>query len=1029
MKTIEVDELKGQQVRARALRAEAAMAGDDSAPLYEGTDQGWVTGKLEVEDAPVGYRRYVVGDYDVDSKTIEPVGHSKVAGPAQRVKGERYIREVRPDGKPRSWQLWEHDGEKYKRIGTAHNHEEKHRFLFPGASEDEIQQRVKFDEDQDAGWRQRRESVRKLAYGEVTAPEVVDTLREADCPVCGNSESFDGEQCKQCFTPETLIRTRDGYIPIASVQPGDEVLGESGSYCRVAEVLVSPWDGLLVEIVPRASVEPIHVTPEHPFLSLVGHHRSKVGRCQPYRCTRTFGSTMVSHHLGWVEAEKIEAGSWLALPHVTEEIEVKAIPIPEHFHGRVDRRGPRSLILTDEALWIIGMYLAEGCAGTRSISFGLHEKEVEYQQRIVDFFTHLGLSTAIKTRGTRGIAVEVYSSLFGEWWPIWLGSGCENKHIPAELMDLPSARISYLLQGILEGDGDCVRGRFGQTSPVLAQQVVEVAVRLGHGPTVSVERQTLKKDVYRLRDAGPEYRQKRRGTWRIGNTLLTEVRSVRLVPYAGDVYNLRVEGDPSYSANGVIVHNCGFKKPPDQYMDPDLDKAKEVDLRGGEEDPTAAGDDLANGPADDLICENCGTTYSSGTAEGGGVSGGVKKVKTIPELPKPDDPDEDAPTPGPGPSDGKVEGDSVPPTSTENLQAGDLCPNCGKGKLVPNDAAGTTDTAADTAEGVFIPPEEVEDEPPKPAEKKAASQKDQSMRPVLAAVADQQKVIEDQAQVIADLIQRTSVLEAQVGTVARLAGVEKELITAGRHAVAKLRSTATKTADVNNPAQPVPAPPSEGPAETTEQTLAPAGRDDVQSIGASPVADVQPDAQTSVDTPDTVLNEPLDLNEESVTAPVAGTEGPLPLDKVKIETDVRVGNPDDPNPAFPLEGPFAQRATTGAKSESRAFASLRLARLRLALGISPDSGISPEGDDLMLGQEISESDMSDELLAHEIGTLSKIVNQARATERRAPRNLVPRSAAAGGQRPPSLRSEAAGEIPQPMPSMAPGVTDEEILFE
>lgn len=659
-----VDLLKGHQVKARALRAEAALAGDESAPLYEGTDHGWVTGKLEIEDVPMGYRRYAVGDYDVEPETVEPVGR-KTAGPAQRIKGERYIREVRPEGKPRSWQLWEHDGEKYKRVGTARNHEEKHRFLYPNASDDEIQKHVKFDEDDEAKWVKR-----KLGYGEVTAPEVVDTLREADCPVCGNSESFDGEQCKQ----------------------------------------------------------------------------------------------------------------------------------------------------------------------------------------------------------------------------------------------------------------------------------------------------------------------------------------------------------------------CGFKKPPDQYMDPDLDKAKEVDLRGGEEDPTAVGDDIAS-PADDLICENCGTTYASGAVEGEGAPGGVKKVKTIPELPKPDDPDEDAPTPGP--ADGKVEGDSVPPTSTENLQAGDLCPNCGKGKLVPNDAAGATDTAGDTAEGVFIPPEEVEDEPPEPAEKKAASQKDQSMRPVLAAVADQQKVIEDQAQVIAALIQRTSVLEAQVGTVARLAGVEKELITAGRHAVAKLRSTATKkTADVNNPAQPVPAPSSEGPAETTEQTLAPAGRDDVQSIGASPVADVQPDAQTSVDTPDTVLNEPLNLNEESVTAPVAGTEGPLPLDKVKIETDVRVGNPDDPNPAFPLEGPFAQRATTtGAKSESRAFASLRLARLRLALGISPDSGISPEGDDLMLGQEISESDMSDELLAHEIGTLSKIVNQARATQRQAPRNLVPRSAAAGGQRPPSLRSEAAGEIPQPVPSMAPGVTDEEILFE
>src|SRR4029077_12850984 len=175
-----------------------------------------------------------------------------------------------------------------------------------------------------------------------------------------------------------------------------------------------------------------------------------------------------------------------------------------------------------------------------------------------------------------------------------------------------------------------------------------------------------------------------------------------------------------------------------------------------------------------------------------------------------------------------------------------------------------------------------------------------------------------------------------MGMLARLAGAEKPLIEAGRKAVGKLRAQASGVehkcnkckfhtrdtaaaqahendnpghqthwrkamkiqADVDNPAQPVPAPPSEAPEETTEQTLNPAGRDDVTSIGESPVADVSPDAQTSVDASQTVLDEPLDLNEEEVTAPVAGTEGPLPLDDVKIETDVRVGNPDDPNPAF-----------------------------------------------------------------------------------------------------------------------------------
>jgi hypothetical protein len=657
VKTIEVDELKGQQVRARALRAEAAMAGDDSAPLYEQTDHGWVTGKLEVEDAQVGYRRYVVGDYDVDPATIRPLGE-KAGFPVGMAlirhmqEAHGYVSGLTPKPNSNRYKQWKksHEEEYHSpdRWGDQQDHDHGMTPTTPTAPAppDYSQAQADFEE-------YTRQKNQKLGYGEVTAPEVVDTLREADCPVCGDSE-FDGKQCKK----------------------------------------------------------------------------------------------------------------------------------------------------------------------------------------------------------------------------------------------------------------------------------------------------------------------------------------------------------------------CGFQKPPDQYMDPDLDKAKEVDLRGGEEDPTAVGDEIANPGADDLVCDNCGQTFSSG-----GDDGGVKKVKTIPELPKPDDTDEDAAPDGtPGPADGKVEGD-VEPGPDQPLKAGDQCPVCGKGKLVPNNAA-----TADTAEGVFVPPEEVEDDPPKPV-KEAASQKERSMRSALAALGEQQAVIERQTRELASQGEHIAVLEYQMGALARLAGVEQQLVSAGRQAVAKLR----KKADVDNPAQPVPAPASEAPEESTEQALAPAGRDDVTSIGTSPVADVQPDAQTSVDAPQTVLDEPLDLNEENVTAPVAGTEGPLPLDKVKIETDVRVGNPDDPNPAFPLEGPFAQRATTGAQaakgSESRAFASLRLARLRQSVGIAPGD---PATDDLMLGQEIAESDMSDEVMAHEIGTLSMIVQQARANQRQAPRNLVPRSASANGQRPPSLRSEAA-EIP--VQTMAPGVTDEEFGFE
>jgi hypothetical protein len=39
---------------------------------------------------------------------------------------------------------------------------------------------------------------RHLAYGETKAPADVDTLRDEECPVCGQSDSYNGTECKVC---------------------------------------------------------------------------------------------------------------------------------------------------------------------------------------------------------------------------------------------------------------------------------------------------------------------------------------------------------------------------------------------------------------------------------------------------------------------------------------------------------------------------------------------------------------------------------------------------------------------------------------------------------------------------------------------------------------------------------------------------------------------------------------------------------------------------------------------------------------
>lgn len=59
-----------------------------------------------------------------------------------------------------------------------------------------------------AGYNFLKKESRKLGYGEVVAPQKVDTLRDPECPLCGETDAFDGTQCQVCnfIQPPEMFR-------------------------------------------------------------------------------------------------------------------------------------------------------------------------------------------------------------------------------------------------------------------------------------------------------------------------------------------------------------------------------------------------------------------------------------------------------------------------------------------------------------------------------------------------------------------------------------------------------------------------------------------------------------------------------------------------------------------------------------------------------------------------------------------------------------------------------------------------------
>lgn len=292
-------------------------------------------------------------------------------------------------------------------------------------------------------------------------------------------------------------------------------------------------------------------------------------------------------------------------------------------------------------------------------------------------------------------------------------------------------------------------------------------------------------------------------------------------------------------------------------------------------------------------------------------------------------------------------------------------------------------------------------------------------RPLMQAMASQQKNLRAVEARNAELERQLAVQGLQLAYVARLAGVSKEV------------DAIRRQADIDNPAQPVPNPPSEAPVETTEQAATPEAYDNPNQIGQTPGANQGVAAETTATPMDPGVTLPTAPYNQllNVSAPVAGTETHTPPDTTRIETDVRVGDPMNPETAYALNpafGPSQQQGTTPprsgemsqtAASRSRTMASLRLAKHRITAGLA-------RGDEFEVAASIeSNPNMTEPMIRHEIATLSQVTKAAARAQR--PQGLVPRAAssAQGVQRTmPSLVTQ-----PAPITSVAGAVgsVDEE----
>ena len=254
-------------------------------------------------------------------------------------------------------------------------------------------------------------------------------------------------------------------------------------------------------------------------------------------------------------------------------------------YGGADVTLPNHIAITDDLLWLMGLFLAEGTIasyaekGTYFITLCTHMSALDRAQAILE--KTFGLKTGrTEPKGNHGPSVYTHSKLlcwvFGEI--LGLKGLSHDKRIPSWVMQLPQERFVQFLEGYREGDGTHSgktlgkRLEFSTVSKGLATDLVYAFLRFGIVATLGKYetwitgaeskkrypffRLTLQGldsyDILSWKGRVSQYLQ----TGRFGDLVWARVKAIDLVETTPLVYDFSVPRCENFVAGtGVCAHN------------------------------------------------------------------------------------------------------------------------------------------------------------------------------------------------------------------------------------------------------------------------------------------------------------------------------------------------------------------------------------------------------------------------------------------------------------------------------------------
>lgn len=386
---------------------------------------------------------------------------------------------------------------------------------------------------------------------------------------------------RECLTAGTAITTDKGIKSIENITVGEYVLGLSGNMKRVSHVFTNTSKEL-ISIKPR-NLKELKCTPNHEIMILRGGEYS------------------------WVRADGIKKNDLVveALP--------KSVDQPENLRfNYITLVGKKSfsVVLEPDLFRLMGYWLAEGslASGLKGksgyssskyksyrVDFAFNTDELELHSDVIYLMKkYFGVVGTFRRKGvSKGISLSFKTRKGFEFFKQLFGTGASNKKLPEIFVDYSvSGGIHQLIRGLWLGDGSFALGRgrceqfsINSTSETLLNQVRRILLKYNitgsftersidkHKPSMvggkwikakhvlhglSMYGENAEKFAILVGSSVSARKRYGNGVIFVDNYVCYPVVKLEttVLTKSVSVYNLEVEEDNSYHAEGFIVHNC-----------------------------------------------------------------------------------------------------------------------------------------------------------------------------------------------------------------------------------------------------------------------------------------------------------------------------------------------------------------------------------------------------------------------------------------------------------------------------------------